>query len=215
MKYLRLLCGVSLLLVAVPVLAQWDVPDLEESTAVMATAGTLSLFCLPSGAGDPFADAYLEGGTTGVPVQADARITLTLRAGDGTVWPGFPAEDMWLKWTDSSGLQVCAGGTIAHSNTDAWGTTAWIHPILLGGSSQSLVQVTIFGDPLTSSAGLRLHVNSADIDHDGDVDLADVGMFATDFANPDVPYRSDFVRDGMMNVADVAKLASGIGASCP
>jgi len=191
------------------------VVDLENSTASAATGGTLSLFCLPNGAGSAFADAYVKGGAGGSTVAADATITLTLRDGGGFIISDFPAEDLWLQWTDESTLIVCTGGTIADGNTDEFGQTQWVNGLNLGGSAEVLVQVRVNGDALTSDAGIALHVNSADINADGVVNLADVGLFSSDYANPSVQYRSDFANDGVMNVADVGKMASGVGAACP
>lgn len=202
-----IVCGASF--------ATAGIPDLEESTASAATAGTLSLFCLPNGAGSVFADAYVKGGSGGSPVSADATITLTLRDGGTFAIANFPREDLWLQWVDQSNMVVCTGGTIADANTDAAGTTQWGAGLRLGGYAESLVQVRVNGDALTSSAGIALHVNSADVNFSGAVDLADVGSFATDYANPAVPYRSDFASDGVMNVADVGKMALGVGAACP
>lgn len=202
-----IVCGASL--------ATAGIPDLEESTASAATGGTLSLFCLPNGAGSAFADAYVKGGSGGATVAADATITLTLRDGGSFVIADFPAEDLWLQWVDEATLNVCSGGTIADANTDEFGVTTWENGVNLGGYAEALVQVRVNGDALTSSAGVALHVNSADVNFDGVVNLADVGTFSSDFANPVVQYRSDFANDGIMNVADVGKMALGVGAGCP
>lgn len=202
-----IVCGASI--------ATAGIPDLEESTATAATTGTLSLFCLPNGGGSVFADAYVKGGSGGATVGADATITLTLR--DGGTFPveDFPAEDLWLQWVDQSTMIVCSGGTIADANTDAAGQTEWAAGLRLGGNAEVLAQVRVNGDALTSAAGIALHVNSADVNFDGVVNLADVGAFSGDFANPSVQYRSDFANDQVMNVADVGKMALGVGASCP
>jgi hypothetical protein len=191
------------------------IPDLEESTASAATGGTLSLFCLPNGGGSVFGDAYVKGGSGGATVGADATITLFLRDGGTFAIADFPREDLWLQWTDETTLIVCTGGTIADADTDAAGSTEWAAGLRVGGFAENLVQVRVNGDALTSSAGVALHVNSADVNYDGVVNLADVGTFSSDFANPVVQYRSDFANDGVMNVADVGKMALGVGASCP
>ena len=175
----------------------------------------MSLFCLPNGAGSAFADAYVKGGSGGATVAADATITLTLRDGGGFVIANFPAEDLWLQWTDESTLIVCTGGTIADGNTDEFGVTDWEDGLAVGGFAEVLVQVRVNGDALTSDAGIALHVNSADVNFDGTVNLADVGTFSSDYSNPVVGYRSDFANDGVMNVADVGKMALGVGAACP
>ena len=202
-----IVCGASL--------ATAGIPDLEESTASAATGGTLSLFCLPNGAGSAFADAYVKGGSGGATVAADATITLTLRDGGTFVIADFPAEDLWLQWVAETTLIVCSGGTVADNDTDEFGVTTWEDGINVGGFVEALVQVRVNGDALTSSAGVALHVNSADVNFDGVVNLADVGTFSSDFANPVVQYRSDFANDQVMNVADVGKMALGVGAGCP
>ena len=203
------------LIVCGAAVATAGIVDLEESTADAATTGTLSLFCLPNGAGSAFAEAYVKGGSGGATVGADATITLTLRDSGGFVIANYSAEDLWLQWTVEVDLYVCVGGTIADGDTDAAGQTEWAQPLGLGGHAEVLVQVRINGDALTSSGGIALHVNSADITSDGVVNLADVGQFSSDYANPTVQYRSDFANDGVMNVADVGKMALGVGASCP
>lgn len=185
------------------------------STATIATSGDLSLFCLPDGSGSALYDAYVKGGSGGSTVSADATITLSARTAGDLPIAGYPAEDLWLSWIDSSELAVCHGGTVADAATDAEGITTWTRPLRLGGRSESLMQVVMNGNAVTNSPGLALSVNSADINHDGIVDLADVGLFARDYADRTVPYRSDFACDNVMNVADVGRLALGLGAECP
>jgi hypothetical protein len=199
-----IVCGASL--------ATAGIPDLEESEAAAATTGSLSLFCLPNGTGSAFAEAYVKGAST--PTVADATITLTLLDGGGFPVADYPAEDMWLQWVNQTTMFLCGGAAIADFNTDELGVTGWVNPLALGGFSESLVQVMINGDALTSSAGIPLSINSADVNFDGLVNVADVQNFAADYANPVVAYRSDFANDGVLNVADVGKLASGVGQNC-
>lgn len=209
--------GMAILLLSIssPVQAQWILPDLEESEATIATWGTHSLFSIPNSFGNAFAEAYVKGGVEGVAVTEDVTITLTVRDGSGRPMANFAAEDMWLQWQDENNLYVCSVGTVADGNTNDQGVVTWYRALPVGGSTESTVQVFLSGSPLTSSAGFQLHINSADINHDGIVDLADVGLFAADYADPAVPYRSDFVNDGVMNLADVEKMAYGLGADCP
>ena len=201
-----IVCGASF--------ATAGIPDLIESTASAATGGTLSLFCLPTGGGSAFAEAYVKDGTGSATIGADATITLTLRDGGGFVIPNFPGEDLWLQWTSETTLHVCPGGTSADFNTDVDGVTTWETGLGLGGNAEVLVQVRVNGDALIGS-DIALHVNSADINFDGFVNIADVGAFAGDFVISPAPYRSDFASDTVMNVADVGKMALGVGASCP
>ena len=187
----------------------------DQSTIEVATSGTLSLFCLPDGGGSVFADACLKGGSDGNVVSADATITLTLWL-DG-VYPTayYPAEDIWLQWVDESTVFRCDGGTIADSATDGDGITTWSRALKLGGCSEGSCVVFANGQALSNPPPIPVQVNSPDINADGLVNLADVGLFAQDFYNPDTQYRSDFVHDDVMNVADVAKMAQSLGVSCP
>ena len=210
-----IVCGASL--------ATAGIPDLEESEATMATAGgpydgmPVTLFCIPDGGGRTFDRAFLKGGDpiTGLARTVDATITLTLEDGGGFAIPDYPAEDMWLQWTDESTMFICVGGTMADRDTDDAGQTEWQDAMFLGGQSEVLVQVLINGVALTSGGGFPLHINSADIDYSGDVKLADVGPFAADYIAATAPYRSDFSSDDDMNLADVGLMAQGVGAECP
>jgi hypothetical protein len=211
-----IVCGASL--------ATAGIPDLEESEAVMAElaggpyeGATLSLFCVPDGGGKDFTECFVKGGdtVTGLPVIVDATITLTLEDGGGFPVADYPAEDMWLQWTDETTMFICVGGTLADGDTDDAGQTEWQDAMFLGGQSEVLAQIIINGEALTSGGGFPLHVNSADIDYSGDVKLADVGPFAADYIAPVAPYRSDFSSDNDMNLADVGLMAQGVGAACP
>lgn len=189
------------------------VPDLGTSSASSAYhegggVETVSIFVLPNGGGISFANAYLPSGAT-----VDATVTLFVRDASGTAIDNFPAEDMWLA---SAGMAACTGGAIADFSTNINGETRWANPLNAGGSTTagSLTQVIISGDALTSSAGMAMRFNSADINADGDVNLSDVGNFSTDFFGA-YNYRSDFVHNGNLDLADVGKMAVGIGASCP
>ncbi len=59
-----------------------------------------------------------------------------------------------------------------------------------------------------------LSYNSPDMNGDGSVNLADMGMFSTDFYG-EYHFRSDFFRDGAINLSDVGQLATSFGANCP
>jgi hypothetical protein len=204
-----IVCGASI--------AAAGIVDLEESTATAATGGTLSLFCLPSGLGSPFADGYVYGGTGGagsLVVAADCTVTLTLRDTDAVAIPNFPFEDVWLQWQDETNLFVCDGGTTCDFNSNEFGVTIWQNGLQIGGWSDSLADVMINGDALTSGT-VALSINSADLNVDGIVNLVDVGRFSTAFAAPVVDYSADFANDGRMLVSDVSKMAQGVGAACP
>ncbi len=188
--------------------AQWY---LNPSHAEIAYEGTetLSLHTNPDGSGISFTHAYLPDGQT-----ADATITLFVFDDSGNRIADFPSEDIWLQANDGGMTQCTGGGTSPDEDTGADGTTHWTTPLSAGGYSEGLLQVYINGDALTSSAGLNIRTNSSDINGDLVVNLVDVGIFATDFFGV-YNYRSDFVCNGNLDLADVGKMAVGVGASCP
>jgi hypothetical protein len=198
------------LMVGAASFATAGVPDLDLSTAARAYAGpeTAVLFNIPNGGGAAFTDAAIIGGAV------DATITLTLVDGSGTPIPNFPFEDAWIESADG-GMVACTGGATADFNTNASGVTSWVTPLQAGGSSQALTVVMISGAALTSSAGLAISHNSADITGDGLVNLTDVPLFAGDFYGGVYAFRSDFSYDGNVNLSDVVKLAQALGAACP
>ncbi len=57
-------------------------------------------------------------------------------------------------------------------------------------------------------------IADANTDANGVVNLADVPQFVSDFTTG-AAFRSDFARDGRMDLADVVKFAQAIGSSCP
>lgn len=169
---------------------------------------TLTLLVIPDGSGDPFDQA-----TTPFGSREDGTITLVvLDAGDQPV-PGFPREDLWLQSYDG-GLATCLGGTIADTATDAEGRTRWTRPLFAGGSSQALTEVLINGSPPELTVGVKLSFNSPDINGDLAVDLMDLQLFANDFFGTD-DFRSDFYRDGEVNLSDLSAMARAYGARCP
>jgi hypothetical protein len=203
--------AVCAMIIGSAALAFAGVPDLDESTASRAYAGTetLSLFNLPNGGGKPFAEAFLPGGNT-----ANAEITLIVRDGLGVAVVGFPFQDMWIESTDG-GLVACSGNAVADFNTNDLGETFWVNPLLAGGASSALCQVIINGDPLTSDAGLQISFNSPDLNADGDVNLIDAGFFTSDLFEVNYFYRSDFNFDNNVDLVVAGFMASGLGASCP
>ncbi len=196
------------LLVGAASFATAGVPDLNESSAATAYVGPgpAVLFNIPNGGGSAFTAAR---DLTGV---VDATVTLTLMDGTPAVIADFPAEDMWLESADG-GLAFCTGGTTADLNTDVNGETQWVTPLHAGGSSQAQTVVMISGGALTSG-NLPLAHNSADISGDGVVNLTDVPLFVTDFYGA-YAFRSDFSFDAVINLSDVVRMGTAIGASCP
>jgi len=187
------------------------VPDLFLSTATTG-AGSPVMYNLPNGLGSTFAQAR----ALGNPNPVNATITLTVLDGGSVPVANFSAADMWLEKAVVAGTGnfiACNGGTTADANTNASGVTTWVAPLRAGGWSTANTVVVINGQPLTSSAGLNLRHNSADINGDGTVNVADIPYFAADFGT--TTFKSDLIFDGIVNVADVPRLASGYGAVCP
>lgn len=169
---------------------------------------TLTLLVLPDGSGDGFDSASLPNGGT-----ENATITLTLLdAGYNPIYQ-FPREDMWLESRDG-GMVPCNGGTIADANTDVNGMTHWTNPVLAGGHSETLTEALVNGSHLEMTVGVKLSFNSPDINGDLVVNLVDVQLFTQDFFSG-YDFRSDFFRDGILNLADIPPMARAVGAACP
>ena len=169
---------------------------------------TLTLFVVPDGSGETFDRAFLPYGG-----RADATITLWLRDANNDPVPNFPREDMWLV-SEDGGLFLCPAGSIADANTDGQGTAFWTQPLRSGGHSEGRTEVRVNGSPVELSSGVRLGFNSPDINGDLTVNLTDVQIFTTDFYGP-FDFRSDFYRDGSVNLSDLAEMAHAFGAGCP
>jgi hypothetical protein len=203
---LRKLVGIFAitLMVGAASFASAGVPDLDLSTAATGAGGPFVMFNIPNGGGSAFTDA----------AGGDATITLTLLDGAGVAIANFPFEDAWIESADG-GMVACTGGATSDANTNASGVTNWVTPLQAGGSSEALTVVMISGAALTSSAGVAVSHNSADINGDGNVNLTDVPLFAGDFYGGVYAFRSDFSYDGLVNLSDVVRLAQALGASCP
>lgn len=182
----------------------------QEGEYSMAYTGpeTLTLLIMPDGSGDSFEDATLPYGNT-----EDATITVTLWDGNYDPIYQYPAEDIWLESRDG-GMVPCSGGTIADANTDVNGMTQWVNPLFAGGHSEALTEVRVNGSPIELTVGVNLSFNSPDINGDLIVNLVDVQLFTGDFFNA-YDFRSDFHRDGVINIADIPALAQAYGAGCP
>ena len=169
---------------------------------------TLTLLVVPDGSGETFDQAFLPYGG-----RADATITLVLRDGNGDPIPNFPREDVWLI-SEDDGLVACVGGAIPDTDTDQQGMTRWSAPLRAGGHSEGRADVRVNGAPIELSAPVLLGFNSPDINGDLVVNLSDVQLFTVDFYYADT-FRSDFYRDGVVNLSDLAALSHAFGAACP
>lgn len=169
---------------------------------------TLTLFVVPDGSGDSFDQASLPLGGA-----EDATITVLLVDANWVPIANYPAEAIWLE-SEDNGLVPCTGGTIANANTGADGRTQWLNPLLGGGHSQALTVVVVNGALLELTSGVHLSFNSPDINGDRTVNLSDVQLFTMDFYSGE-NFRSDFYRDGIVNLSDLPRMAEAVGANCP
>lgn len=210
------LAGLGALAFAAAAAAQVTIPDFNVE-ATTAESGEMSLIVVPDGSGSGFDAAYRF--ATSSPT-ADATILMTLYNGDpfwGDLVANFPREDIWLACSNGH-FAFCPGGTIADADTDANGQTSWRLPLHAGGwidpSAGDELWICISGDMLDPHGLGGLRLNSPDLNFDLRVDLADVAAFASDYYGT-YRYRSDFVWDGQLNIADVGRMANSIAAQCP
>lgn len=197
------------LAVPAPVLAQSGIPDLPNCQAWTAYEGeeTPTLRVTPEGSGSLFTAAQLPDGTV-----VDGTVFLLLLDWLDVPIANYPHEDLWLESADG-GLVPCPGGSVADEDTDDTGLTWWVQPMRAGGYSQALTQVMVNGDNVWQE-GLRLSFNSPDITGDGQVNLSDLGWFASDFFTQ-YHFRSDLFRDGVLNLSDLGAMVMGMQAQCP
>lgn len=186
------------------------VPDLDRSIIWQTFEGLATLLVVPDGSGNPLTEARTPDG-----VEVDATIHITIIGWcDGEEFvANFPSEDMWLEGM-SGELALCNGGTTADANTDINGTTKWSLPLMAGGWDEAGTQVVVNGVPMLYNEGLALNFNSPDINGDGWVNLSDLVEFTEDYYGG-FAFRSDFMRDGVVNLSDVAYMAAGMGTACP
>lgn len=182
-----------------------EIPDWESSIVEFGPTGA-SLFNLPDGTGSLFTEAQIADGSV-----VNGTVTLYVRNVYNGPIAGYPAEDLWLEASDG-GLVPCANGAIADGPTDANGVAVWVEAMNAGGFSMADAYVMIAGQAVLHTP-LDLHFNSADMNGDGTVNLADVGAFSGIFFGA-YDFSADFFRDGVLNLADVGRLAGGLGGSC-
>ncbi len=168
----------------------------------------LTLFCNPDGSGSPFSEAHLPDGSI-----VDATLRVQIFDAFGEPVAAFPAEDMWLEPVGDF-LFVCVGGIAADSATDESGWTIWAEPLHVGGFSDSECTLFVNGMYVQGWTDLNLRFNSSDITGDGQVNLSDVSLFSSHYFGS-YSFAADLYSDGVLSLADVAFLATGLGTSCP
>ena len=189
-----------LLLSATAASGQWLIVNIE----CAAGSDPVSVFNLPSGLGQS-----LE--------EAGAALTVQLLDGNGDPISYYPAEDIWLEFDCAGTFASCANGCIANYPTNPEGITVFADPLWAGGWShdegESCLVVFISGEPFTNG-DIHLYPNSADVNGDLAVDLADVAEFSHALFE-DYHFKCDFVWDGEINLSDVVLMTMGLGADCP
>ncbi len=201
---------VCVLVLSSAALATAGIPDPTMTLATMEGVGgeTVALFNLPNAGGSAFdqAQIYMDG------TIIDATITMTVLDAFGTPVADFPSEDMWLESADG-GMVACINGAAADLTTNSAGETEWANALNAGGFSTAFTVVVINGITLNQGP-FAMHFNSADMNGDGAVNLADVGNFSGIFYGA-YDFSADFSADGVLNLTDVGRLAQGSGTACP
>jgi hypothetical protein len=186
------------------------IPDLDFSIIWQSFEGQATLLVAPDGSGPPVTEART---SDGVVVDATLHLTLINNCPDEGPVVGYPSEDMWLQ-SLGGGLVFCMSGSIPDDQTDLEGHTQWSHPMKGGGWDEGNCRIMAGGMALGSPEGLTLNFNSPDIDGSQVVNLVDVVLFTQDYFSGHT-FRSDLVRDGVLNLSDLVILARSAGISCP
>lgn len=191
------------------------VPDLNNCWVVAEgiEPGDIAVsFNLPDGemeGGNPLTAARTLGG------PVDASITLFLRDSQNNPIVGFPRGIIELvdPTNQLAGCYTSNQPNSPEADSDSEGKMVWSSSLSFGGWIQDEIMVSIWnvGEMLCD---VPIHHNSADINADWGVNLADVAIFAEDFFG-EYTFRSDFYYDGIINLIDVAMMGQAFGAACP
>lgn len=126
---------------------------------------------------------------------------------------GVPAEDLWLDDNGGS-FAFVHPGTCADGPTDDAGQTTWREPLAAGGVALSGLIGIAGGIPLNVAPLQNVRFVSPDIDGDLRVDLADLVPFASSYMGV-YDARADLVHNGQVNIADLVVFATHYGHHCP
>lgn len=173
-----------------------DTPD--PSHFLVSSAGG-ELLVTPAGTGPTLA-------------EIGAMVTVTLLDPTGAPIVGFPAQDVWLDDAGSGEIAICGLGSTADHASLANGELTLSRALAAGGSTLDGMRVYVSG--LAIETTLPIVVVSPDLDANLTVDLADLGLFAAEFAVGSGP-RADFDFDGVVGLADLGIFALHFGATCP
>lgn len=193
---------------------------------------SLALYVLPDGSGPSLSGARIRDSFA---TAVDATILVAIKDSNDEWVLGYPAADIWLEALQG-GLAVCAShAAIADASTAyhrapplnpedpqppemEW-STSFAGPFHGGGQTypangdQIVVMTASTGaTPLPVSLS-DLQMNSADINGDLAVDLDDIPLFVGDYFGP-YDFRSDFLADNHVNLADLAVFVSSYARIC-
>lgn len=179
---------------------------------------SFDLLLCPAGDGDTF--------------ETNTVIGVIVRDSSGDPVEWFPREDVAITWTDLPGpLTHCGPSTfIADDNTDQDGFTSitnfgwWpgsgniVDNSAGGWTTGSTLSAYVLAFPIEPVLEtFHIVARSPDIDGSGAVDLVDVALLAEDFAgnsDPSLWFRSDFDRNGAINLVDIGEFALHLGHHC-
>jgi hypothetical protein len=199
-------------------------PSASYCTATLTgTHMGVSVFTLPDGSGWPLSACCPYGGSPGT-ASVTIEVTVADAAGPCTAFPRTRIRLNHLGAPDQSWCPVALytlpdGPNFADGPTDASGYTEFTDSYHGGGWAWD-TQVWIEETPGTwrpVPTAVEVHMNSADISGDLVIDLTDLAIFAGDYFGA-YNYRSDFIWDGAINVADLVQFASVWGPpaiTCP
>jgi len=185
-------------------------PDFATSTAYIEYSGSASIWILPDGTGRGLDEAYAEDGQA-----VSAVITVQLIDTMGNPMTTIEPDEVWIQASPGS-VAFCSGAWYP----DAWdlanGLFYWTETPAGGGNrtqGDAQLEVRVCNEPLMPWSLTGLAINSPDINGDLQVDLSDIAAFVQDLGGP-YHHRSDFVRDGVINLSDVTVMAAALGTSC-
>ena len=169
-----------LLLLVTPATAQ--VPDPTQCD-VQVAAGTALI--TPLGSGDSLSSLGLT-------------ITVTIRDAFGIPIQGVANTRITLE-SLSAGLIFCPGDNHPLGATNLDGETIFAAPLVGGGFAQDL---RVFVDGFEIPVPMALDVNGPDNTMDDQVNLSDLGNIASDIGSGVLTFRSDLLRDNLLDLAD-------------
>jgi hypothetical protein len=203
-KLSTLLFGI--LAAAIATTAWAGIPNLDNSSATVATAGATVVVC-PAGDGD-----RLDTAQDCASGHVNATVTLTVYDINFDFVVGYPAADMWL---EANGICLCTDGSIADGPTDVNGIATFSGALKAGGcSTDGSLNVYINPHGLLNQMGMSMDLISPDMTCDLVVNISDFSAFAGAYLGGYAKC-ADFVCDGVLNVSDLVYFANHYQHICP